>query len=87
MSKKASLPLRLVRFACGAGALWLFIWVISPMIVRNSDAVAHYGAMQDIYGIHSGALYYNDVDAAQEAEFNSRNSFRFMPKGPEGAAQ
>lgn len=82
MSQERSLPIRLLRFACGAGALWLFFWVISPILVSHCDSLAHYGKMQDIYGIHSGALYYNDVDAAQEAEFNSRNSFRFMPKGP-----
>ncbi len=86
MDKVASLPVRLFRFVCGAGALWLFIWVIGPMIVSHCDALAHYGKMQDVFGIHSGAMYYNDVDSAQDAEFNSRNSYRFMPTGPQGKA-
>lgn len=83
----ASLPVRLGRLCLGVGVLWVFFWVIGPILVSNIPALAHYGNVQDIYGIQSGALYYNDVDATQAAEINSRDSWRFTPTGPAGVAE
>lgn len=78
-----SMLTRLARLGIGIGALWFIFWIVGPMLVSNIPALAHYGAVQDVYGIRSGALYYNDVDATQAAEVNSRDSWRFTPKGPE----
>lgn len=79
---QASLPVRLFRLGLGVAVLWLAFWGVGPRIVASVPALAHYGAVQDIYGIRSGALYYNDVDATQAAENNSRDSWRFTPQGP-----
>lgn len=80
---QGSLPVRLCRLGLGVMVLWFAFWVVGPRIVAGIPALAHYGAVQDVYGIRSGALYYNDVDATQAAELNSRDSWRFTPRGPQ----
>ncbi|MDE7065968.1 MAG: hypothetical protein K2O70_10985 [Desulfovibrionaceae bacterium] len=70
---------RLARLACGIAAIWLFFWVITPIIVRHCPPLAHYGAVAQENDIQPGAMYYNDVPVTVEAERNNRDTVRFLP--------
>lgn len=50
----------------GTGPLAFFA-VLTPRLVALSPAWQHYDAVQEQYGLDSGALYYSDVPVTQEA--------------------
>ncbi len=50
----------LLRLACIVAGLILFFGFISPCLVALSPAHTLYGEVQNIYGVHSGSLYYTD---------------------------
>lgn len=74
-----SLLSRVVRLACGIAAIWLFFWVVTPIIVAHCPPLARYGAVAQENDIQPGALYYNDVPVTVEAERNNRDTVRFLP--------
>ncbi len=76
---------RLAAFGVSVAVLWALFFVVGPRVVAHLPALQHYGEVQDIYGIRSGQLYYTDVEMSQQAEINSRSTWRFTPTGPEGA--
>ena len=57
----------LLKMGSWALALWLFFAVLTPRRVALSPAWQHYDAVQEQYGLDSGALYYSDVPVTQEA--------------------
>lgn len=77
---------RLAAFGVSVAVLWALFFVIGPRVVAQLPALQHYGEVQDIYGIRSGQLYYTDVEMSQQAEINSRSTWRFTPTGPTGTA-
>jgi hypothetical protein len=73
---------RLAALGVSVAVLWALFFVAGPRVVAHLPALQHYGAVQDIYGIRSGQLYYTDVEMSQQAEINSRSTWRFTPTGP-----
>ena len=59
-----------------AVALWFFFAVLTPRLVALSPAWQRYDAAQEEYGLDSGALYYSNVPATQEAEEVVRRAVR-----------
>ncbi|HEU6438266.1 MAG TPA: hypothetical protein VE028_12510 [Nitratidesulfovibrio sp.] len=78
---------RLAALGVSVAVLWALFFVAGPRVVAHLPALRHYGEVQDIYGIRSGQLYYTDVEMSQQAEINSRSTWRFTPTGPKGAAK
>ena len=76
-----SLPRRLLHLAAGLFAIWLFLWVLTPIIVSHIPALARYGDVALENNIQPGALYYTDVPVSAEAEQNNRDTVRFLPHG------
>ncbi len=60
---------------------WLIIWKLTPILVDNIPAMAHYGKVAEENDIMPSALYYNDVPVTMEAERNNRDTVRFLPHG------
>lgn len=75
---------RLAALGVSVAVLWALFFVVGPRVVAQLPALQHYGEVQDIYGIRSGQLYYTDVEMSQQAEINSRSTWRFTPTGPTG---
>ncbi|WP_298032150.1 hypothetical protein [uncultured Desulfovibrio sp.] len=59
-----------------AVALWFFFAILTPRLVTLSSAWQRYDAAQEQYGLDSGALYYSNVPATQEAEDAVRRAVR-----------
>lgn len=57
----------LFRLGCWIGGLLLFFCVIGPWLFSLSPAWQRYDAVQEEYGINSGAIFYSDVPVTQEA--------------------
>lgn len=55
------------RLGCWIGGLWLFFCVLGPWLFSLSPAWQRFDAVQEEYGIHSGAIFYSDVPVTQEA--------------------
>ena len=72
---------RLLRLAACLLAIWLFLWVLTPIIVARIPALAHYGDVALENDIQPGALYYTDVPVTPDAERNNRDTVRFLPRG------
>ncbi len=75
-SLKAWLKLGFILFC-----FWFIIWQVTPVLVANIPALAHYGKVAEENDIRPGALYYNDVPVSMEAEQNNRDTVRFLPRG------
>ena len=45
-------------------------------MISLSPAWQHYNAVQEQYGLNSGALYYSDIPNIQEAEEFTRNAVK-----------
>ncbi len=66
----------------GAGfIIWFIIWKVTPVLVDNIPALAHYGKVAEENDIMPSALYYNDVPVTMDAERNNRDTIRFLPHG------
>lgn len=65
--------------ACLLG-IWLFLWVLTPIIVAHCPALARYGEVAQEHNISPGALYYTDVPVSADAERNNRDTVRFLPR-------
>lgn len=76
-----SLPRRLLRLAACLFGIWLFLWVLTPIIVSHIPALAYYGEVALENNIQPGALYYTDVPVTADAEQNNRDTVRFLPHG------
>ncbi len=63
-------------------AIWLFLWVLTPIIVRYCPPLAHYAKVAEENDIMPGALYYTDVPVSAESERNNRDTIQFLPHGP-----
>ena len=64
------------RFCCWIGGLSLFFGVIGPWLFSLFPAWQRFDAVQEEYGIHSGAIFYSDVPVTQEAAANLQNAVR-----------
>ena len=58
------------------GGLWLFFAIITPRLLALSPAWQHYDAVQEKYGLDSGALYYSDVPVTLASEEATRAAVR-----------
>ena len=70
----------LLRLGACLLAIWLFLWVLTPIIVAHWPAMARYGEVAQEYNITPGALYYTDVPVSADAERNNRDTVRFLPR-------
>ncbi len=61
--------------------IWFIIWKVTPILVENIPALAHYGKVAEENDIMPSALYYNDVPVTMDAERNNRDTIRFLPRG------
>ncbi len=66
--------LQLIAISFG---IWFLIWQVTPILVRNFPALAHYGKVAKDNDIMPGVLYYNDVPITVDAEIHTRNAVRF----------
>ncbi len=66
---------------CALFFLWLLIWQVTPILVENIPALAHYGKVAKENDIMPGVLYYNDVPVTVDSERNNRDTVRFLPHG------
>ncbi len=64
-----------------AFGIWFMIWQVTPVLVRNIPALAHYGQVAKDNDIMPGVLYYNDVPITVDAEIHTRNAVRFSNVG------
>ncbi len=81
MSAKRSLP-GFVKLLLCAGFIWLLLWVITPMWVSLSPLHQQFAAAQERYDVPIGALYYNDIPFIIDASMETRDTWRFLPRGP-----
>ncbi|SHN64548.1 hypothetical protein [Desulfovibrio litoralis] len=63
----------LIVLAC----FWGFFYIISPMLVNAIPALKHYGEVQDFYEVHSGRMYYTDLNTSQLTEMYIDNSIKY----------
>lgn len=56
--------------------LWFFFAVLTPRLLALSPAWQRYDAVQEEYGLDSGALYYSDLPISGEAEQVAREAVR-----------
>ncbi len=66
----------LLKMGGWAVALWFFFAVLTPRLVALSPAWQRYHATQEQYDLDSGALYYFNVPATQQAEEAVRRAVR-----------
>ena len=81
MLEKRSLP-GIVKLGLAAGFIWLLLWVITPRWVAKSPVHQQFAAAQDLYDVPIGALYYNDLPFIIDASMETRDTWRFLPRGP-----
>lgn len=67
---------RLLLFSGCVLGLWFFFAVLTPSLLSFSPAWQRYDAVQEEYGLDSGALYYSNVPVTQEAEKFTREAVR-----------
>lgn len=70
----------LLRLGACLFITWLFLWVLTPIIVAHCPPLARYGEVAQEYNITPGALYYTDVPVSADAERNNRDTVRFLPR-------
>ncbi len=71
----------LAQLAAICFGMWFLIWQVTPVLVDNIPALAHYGQVAKDNNIMPGVLYYNDVPVTVEAERNNRDTIKFLPHG------
>ncbi len=81
MSTKRSLP-GFVKLLLCMGFIWLLLWVITPMWVSLSPLHQEFAEAQEQYDVPIGALYYNDLPFIIDASMETRDTWRFLPRGP-----
>ena len=60
------------------GAIWLFMFVVGPLIQRNST-VRELAVRIEESGIESTALWWSEVEVVGDAEMNCRNTLEYPP--------
>ncbi len=73
--------LGLIQLCASCIGIWFVIWHVTPILVDNIPALAHYGKVAKDNDIVPSALYYNDVPVTVEAERNNRDTIKFLPHG------
>ena len=81
MPQKRSFP-GIVKLGLAIGFIWLLLWVITPMWVAKSRIHQQFAAAQEKYDVPIGALYYNDLPFIIDASMETRDTWRFLPRGP-----
>ena len=76
-----------LKFVLTLFSLWLLLWVFTPLWVSLSPVHQEFAAAQERYDVPIGALYYNDIPFINEAAMELRDTWRFLPRGPESARQ
>lgn len=56
--------------------LWIFFAALTPRLVALSPAWQKYDAVQEQYGLDSGAMYYTNVPVSLESEEAVRRAVR-----------
>ncbi len=78
--RPSSLISRWGRLLLGFFLVWLFMFVIAP-VIGKSPAVKPLADFIEERGIDASALYYTEVEEASVAELNMRHTMEYMPKG------
>ena len=70
-------PTGFMKLGIGVFVLWGMISHICPAIIDAIPAYRRYADAVERHDIHTGALFYTNVEENTEAEFYIRNSLRF----------
>ena len=76
-----------MKLGIGVFVLWSMVFHICPAIIEAIPAYKRYANAVDNYGIHTGALFYTNVEGNTEAEFYIRNSLRFPTRDSDPGPQ
>lgn len=72
-----------LKFGAGLVVIWIMVFHVCPAIIEAIPAYRAYGAQVERLELNTSDLFYNDVEAAGEAELHIRNTLRFMPRDQE----
>ena len=64
------------RFAAYGAMVWLVFCVGLPRLLSLSESWRTFGAAQDKWNIHAGAVYYTDVPVTRDTETANRAAVR-----------
>ena len=64
------------RFAAYGAMFWLVFCVGLPRLLSLSESWRTFGAAQDKWNIHAGAVYYTDVPVTRDTETANRAAVR-----------
>ena len=64
------------RFAADGAMFWLVFCVGLPRLLSLSESGRTFGAAQDKWNIHAGAVYYTDVPVTRDTETANRAAVR-----------
>ncbi|SBV90561.1 hypothetical protein KL86DPRO_10051 [uncultured delta proteobacterium] len=66
-----------IKLGIGIVILWGMVFHICPAVIEMIPAYKRYADEVERRGIHTGALFYTNVEESTEAEFYVRNALRF----------
>ena len=67
---------RWIRFAVYGAAFWLIFGVGLPRLLSLSESWRNFGAAQEKWDLHAGAVYYTDVPVTKDTEIANRAAVR-----------
>ena len=70
---------RYASFATGVFIIWLFMFVLSPMLLANSESAGTLATFINNNDINSGAIYWTDVEITADAELGARSTVTYLP--------
>ena len=71
---------RYLSFASGVFIIWLFMFVLSPMLLKHVDSAGTLATFIEQNDINSGAIYWSDVEITADAELGARSTVTYLPK-------
>ncbi|MEG2139399.1 MAG: hypothetical protein RRY20_01255 [Bilophila sp.] len=71
-----------LKLLLASTCIWVLLWVLTPLWVAQSPLHQDFAAAQEYYDVPIGALYYNDIPFIIDASMETRDTWRFLPRGP-----
>lgn len=71
---------RYLSFASGVFIIWLFMFVLSPMLLKHVESASTLATFIEQNDINSGAIYWTDVEITANAELGARSTVTYLPK-------
>lgn len=72
---------RILSFISGVFIIWLFMFVLSPMLIEHVESAKTLATFIQQNDINSGAIYWSDVEITADAELGARSTVTYLPKG------